>query len=44
MLSVIGTYCCFQPGLRLTIFTMIWVIMYFYIIVVESLPPGRKEA
>lgn len=42
MLSVIGTWFCFNQTLRFTAFTMLWVFMYFYIIVVETLPSGRK--
>lgn len=41
MLSVIGTWFCFNPTVKFTAFTMLWVFMYFYIIVVETLPSGR---
>lgn len=43
MISVIGTWFCFNPVPRLTAATMLWVCMYFYITIVETLPPGRKD-
>ena len=43
MISVIGSWCCFNPAPKFTAMNMLWVAMYFYIITVESIPPGRKD-
>lgn len=41
--SLLGTYFCFIPNFRLTLFTTLWGIMYFYITLIESTQCGRKE-
>lgn len=43
LLSLIGMYCAFKPTFKLSMFTLIWCLMYFYILLVESTPCGRKE-
>lgn len=42
-LCLLGTYFCFYPSFRLTAFTALWGIMYFYITLIESTECGRKE-
>ena len=42
LLCVLGVWCCFNPTPKFTAINMLWSLMYFYMIIMESLPPGRK--
>ncbi|EAY06423.1 hypothetical protein TVAG_403800 [Trichomonas vaginalis G3] len=42
MLTILGCFFSFKATLDVTVATLVWLIAYTYIIIIENLTPGRK--